>query len=75
MEGQAEAGLGCSRKIGSGIRLAPWPAGIVWAPGVGFMPDGRCLMGMKNPCFLEGVQNDRKGKGGISSKAALQELE
>ena len=45
-EGVAEAGLGTRpRRIGGGIRLAPRPAGIVWAPGVGFTPDGRCHVG------------------------------
>ncbi|EJK73053.1 hypothetical protein THAOC_05348, partial [Thalassiosira oceanica] len=40
-EAQAEAGLGRPRRISRGIRLAPHPAGIVWAPGGrGSPPDG-----------------------------------
>ena len=44
-EGLAEAGLGRPRRVNKGIRLAPRPAGIVWAPGVGFTSDGRCHIG------------------------------
>jgi hypothetical protein len=44
-EGLAEAGLGRPRRVNGGIRLVPRPVGIVWAPGVGFTPDGRCLLG------------------------------
>ncbi|KAL9179792.1 hypothetical protein ACHAXT_007762 [Thalassiosira profunda] len=44
-EGQAEAGLGRPQRIKKGVRLAPRPAGIVWAPGVGFTTDGKCLVG------------------------------
>lgn len=48
IEGRLEAGLGIRpRKIkGGGVRLAPRPAGIVWAPGVGFTTDGYCHVGV-----------------------------
>lgn len=48
IEGCLEAGLGIRpRKIkGGGVRLAPRPAGIVWAPGVGFTTDGYCHVGV-----------------------------
>ena len=63
-EGQAEAGLGKPRKIGKGIRLAPRPAGIVWAPGVGFTTDGKCHVGM-NP--LAEMERRTKKEGGKKS--------
>lgn len=47
-DGMAEAGLGKPRKISKGVRLAPQPAGIVWAPGVGFSSDGKCHVGSAN---------------------------
>ncbi|KAL7531551.1 hypothetical protein ACHAXR_006750, partial [Thalassiosira sp. AJA248-18] len=65
-EGQAEAGLGKPRRIGKGIRLVPRPAGIVWAPGVGFTPDGKCHVGTSSSGGAE--ENDKKKKGGKNKK-------
>eukprot|EP00569_Conticribra_weissflogii_P012647 CAMPEP_0171376594 /NCGR_PEP_ID=MMETSP0879-20121228/19043_1 /TAXON_ID=67004 /ORGANISM="Thalassiosira weissflogii, Strain CCMP1336" /LENGTH=892 /DNA_ID=CAMNT_0011886475 /DNA_START=25 /DNA_END=2703 /DNA_ORIENTATION=+ len=45
---QIEAGLGKPRRVRKGVRLTPRPAGIVWAPGVGFSPDGKCHITMNN---------------------------
>ncbi|KAL3762220.1 hypothetical protein ACHAWU_004758 [Discostella pseudostelligera] len=42
----AEAGLAKPRKIRRGIGLMPRPAGIVWAPGVGFSSVGKCHVGV-----------------------------
>ena len=42
----AEAGLAKPHKVRRGVGLLPRPAGIVWAPGVGFSPDGKCHVGV-----------------------------
>ena len=42
----AEAGLAKPHRVRRGIRLIPRPAGIVWAPGVGFSSDGKCHVGV-----------------------------
>ena len=78
-EAQAEAGLGRPRRISRGIRLTPRPAGIVWAPGVGFTPDGRCTIGTgggtDNPKDARSRRDrpsssDAGGTGSKSSEAA-----
>jgi len=48
-EAQVEAGLGKPRRVRKGVRLTPHPAGIVWAPGVGFTNDGKCSTGYRRP--------------------------
>lgn len=47
-ESSLEAGLGKPRRIRKGVKLTPQPAGIVWAPGVGFTNDGKCHIGANN---------------------------
>lgn len=42
----AEAGLAKPHKLRRGVGLMPRPAGIVWAPGVGFSSDGKCHVGV-----------------------------
>ena len=44
-ETQLEAGLGKVIRIKKGISIHPRPAAVVWAPGVGFTIDGKCLLG------------------------------
>lgn len=44
-ETQLEAGLGKVLRIKKGISIHPRPAAVVWAPGVGFTIDGKCLLG------------------------------
>ena len=44
LETQLEAGLGKVRRIKKGISIHPRPAAVVWAPGVGFTMDGKCLL-------------------------------
>jgi len=41
---QLEAGLGKVLRIKRGISIHPRPAAVVWAPGVGFTLDGKCLL-------------------------------
>ena len=65
-EAQAEAGLGRPRRISRGIRLTPHPAGIVWAPGVGFTPDGRCTIGTGG----DGEDSDAKSRRNRPSSSA-----
>ncbi|KAL7488598.1 hypothetical protein ACHAW6_014187 [Cyclotella cf. meneghiniana] len=43
-ETQLEAGLGKVMRIRKGIRIYPSPVAVVWAPGVGFTQDGKCLI-------------------------------
>ena len=80
-ETQIEAGLGKPRRIRKGVRLTPSPAGIVWAPGVGFSPEGKCLIAAANSSSTSvkskgGATNSnpksgKSGKKGSSSKSSV----
>jgi len=59
-ESQAEAGLGKPRRIRKGVRLTPHPAGIVWAPGVGFTNDGKCSIGNESSKYRRPRSNKSK---------------
>lgn len=60
-ESQAEAGLGKPRRTRKGVRLIPHPAGIVWAPGVGFTNDGKCsIVGNENSKYRRPRNNKSK---------------
>ena len=59
-ESQAEAGLGKPRRVRKGVRLTPHPAGIVWAPGVGFNADGKCSIGNDNSKYSRPKNNKSK---------------
>ncbi|KAL7550976.1 hypothetical protein ACHAWF_014186 [Thalassiosira exigua] len=63
-DGRAEAGLGRPRRIARGVRLAPRPAGIVWAPGVGFTKDGKCHVGSALAAAAERAREQKGGRGG-----------
>ncbi|KAL7497097.1 hypothetical protein ACHAWT_007457 [Skeletonema menzelii] len=59
-ESHAEAGLGKPRRIRKGVRLTPHPAGIVWAPGVGFTNDGKCSIGNESSQYRRQRTNKSK---------------
>jgi len=81
IEGRLEAGLGIRpRKIkGGGVHLAPRPAGIVWAPGVGFTSDGYCHVGVSlDPAAVvaaataDKTKNNKQQQGKSQTKSTKQ---
>eukprot|EP00580_Thalassiosira_gravida_P016902 CAMPEP_0201662456 /NCGR_PEP_ID=MMETSP0494-20130426/4532_1 /ASSEMBLY_ACC=CAM_ASM_000839 /TAXON_ID=420259 /ORGANISM="Thalassiosira gravida, Strain GMp14c1" /LENGTH=1029 /DNA_ID=CAMNT_0048140817 /DNA_START=180 /DNA_END=3269 /DNA_ORIENTATION=+ len=70
-DARADAGLGRPRRVARGMPLAPRPAGIVWAPGVGFAPDGRCLAGI-NRRYASAEANAKFGSRAAAARAAAR---
>ena len=48
--------------------LAPRLAGIIWAPGVGFTPNGKCLVGV-NHCNASAEANAEFGSRAAAARA------
>lgn len=67
-EALAEAGLGKPRRVRKGVRLIPHPAGIVWAPGVGFSNDGKCNIGCASIKYHSNNKHHHKDKSKTTVK-------